>query len=440
MDRQQKYIENLQKMIRIETVSDAKCGSPKENFDRFHELLWEMFPHIKGVCKLKEFNGSLLLRWKGSDSSQLPVLFMNHHDVVPAAPEGWKYPPFSAEIDEGRIWGRGTLDDKGGLWAMFQAADELAEAGFVPSRDLYLETACNEETMGAGADEISSWLRANGIRFEMVFDEGGDIIREPMAGARGTFAMIGVGEKSVANLRFIARSEGGHASTPGKNTPLVRLGKFMAYVDSHQVFDIRLAPAVAEMLVRMAPYMGKTGKLTEKADKLKGPVGILLSKLGPTTGSMVSTTIAFTQIGGGTAVNVIPREAWVVGDMRCSHHQGMEDSIKAITKVAEKFGLETEVFESSVESGMADYTGKAFKLVEEAVAATIPGVDACCPYLMTGGSDSRYFARVCDQCIRFLPFTIDAEQMDTIHGINESVDLSTLVPAVEYYKYMMQHV
>ena len=89
---------------------------------------------------------------------------------------------------------------------------------------------------------------------------------------------------------------------------------------------------------------------------------------------------------------------------------------------------------------MADYTGKAFKLVEEAVAATIPGVDACCPYLMTGGSDSRYFARVCDQCIRFLPFTIDSEQMDTIHGINESVDLSTLVPAVEYYKYMMQHV
>ncbi len=440
MDRQQKYIENLQKMIRIETVSDAKCGSPKENFDRFHELLWEMFPHIKGVCKLKEFNGSLLLRWKGSDSSQLPVLFMNHHDVVPAAPEGWKYPPFSAEIAEGRIWGRGTLDDKGGLWAMFQAADELAEAGFVPSRDIYFETACNEETMGAGADEISSWLRDNGIRFEMVFDEGGDIVHEPIAGARGTFAMIGVGEKSVANLRFTARSEGGHASTPGKNTPLVRLGKFMAYVDSHQVFDIRLAPAAAEMLVRMAPYMGKTGKLIEKADKLKGPVGILLSKLGPTTRSMVSTTIAFTQIGGGTAVNVIPREAWVVGDMRCSHHQGMADSIKAITKVAEKFGLETEVFESSVESGMADYTGKAFKLVEEAVAATIPGVDACCPYLMTGGSDSRYFARVCDQCIRFLPFTIDAEQMDTIHGINEAVDLSTLVPAVEYYKYMMQHV
>lgn len=440
MDRQQKYIENLQKMVRIETVSDTKCGSPKENFDRFHELMWEMFPHIKGACKLKEFNGSLLMRWKGSDSSQLPVLFMNHHDVVPADPEGWKYPPFSAEIAEGRIWGRGTLDDKGGLWAMFQAADELAEAGFVPSRDIYFETACNEETLGAGADEISSWLRDNGIRFEMVFDEGGDIVREPIAGARGTFAMVGVGEKSVANLRFTARSEGGHASTPEKNTPLVRLGKFMAYVDSHQIFDVKLAPAVAEMLVRMAPYMGTVGKLTEKTDKLKGPVGVLMSKLGPTTKAMVSTTIAFTLIGGGSAVNVIPREAWVVGDMRCSHHQGLAGSIEAITKVAEKFGLETEVYESSVESGMADYQGKAFKLVEEAVSATIPGVDACCPYLMTGASDSRYFARVCDQCIRFLPFTIDSEQMGTIHGINESVDITTLIPAVEFYKYMLQHV
>ena len=78
--------------------------------------------------------------------------------------------------------------------------------------------------------------------------------------------------------------------------------------------------------------------------------------------------------------------------------------------------------------------------VPEAVAAVLPEVDACVPYLMTGGSDSRYFGRVCDQCIRFLPFTIDAEQLDSIHGINEYVSTDTLVPAVDFYRFMYQHV
>ena len=439
-DRQNRYIENLQRMIRLETVSDPSCASSPENFRQFRELLRELFPHIFGACEVREFNGSLLMKWKGTDSNSLPVMFMNHHDVVPAKPEGWKYPPFSGEVAEDRIWGRGTLDDKGGLWAMFQAADELAEEGYVPARDIYFETACNEETFGAGAQEISAWLYDNGIRFEMLFDEGGDIVIEPMKGVKATVAMIGVGEKSVVDLKFTARSDGGHASTPGKNTPLVRLGKFMAYVEKHGVFDVELTPAVMRMLMSMAPYMGSTGKILGKADKLKKILEKLIPSFGATANALITTTIAFTQAKGGNAVNAIPREAWVVGDMRCSHHQGVQASIDAITRAAAKFGLETEVIEKSVESRLADHTGPAYKLVEEAVMATVPGVDTCAPYIMTGGSDSRFFDKTCDQCIRFLPFIITAEQMDSIHGINECVDISTLVPAVDYYRYMMLHV
>lgn len=439
-DRQNRYIENLQRMIRLETVSDPSCASSPENFRQFRELLKELFPHIFGACEVREFNGSLLMKWKGTDSSSLPVMFMNHHDVVPAKTEGWKYPPFSGEACEDRIWGRGTLDDKGGLWAMFQAADELAEEGYVPTRDIYFETACNEETTGDGAQEIATWLYDNGIRFEMLFDEGGDIVIEPLKGVKATMAMIGVGEKSVVNLKFTARSDGGHASTPGKNTPLVRLGKFMAYVEKRGVFDVELTPAVMRMLMSMAPYMGSTGKILGKADKLRKILEKLIPSFGAAANALITTTIAFTQAGGGDAVNAIPREAWVVGDMRCSHHQGMQASIDAITKAAAKFGLETEVIEKSVESRLADHTGPAYKLVEEAVMATVPGVDTCAPYIMTGGSDSRFFDKVCDQCIRFLPFIITAEQMDSIHGINECVDISTLVPAVDYYRYMMLHV
>ena len=251
--------------------------------------------------------------------------------------------------------------------------------------------------------------------------------------------MIGVGEKSVVNMKFTARSTGGHASTPEKNTPIARLAKFIAYVERHQVFDVELAPALAEMLKIIAPHMGRAGKLMEKADKYRKQLGRLMPVLGSATGAMVSTTIAFTMTGGGEAVNVIPSEAWVVGDMRCSHHQGQDDSIRAISKIAKKFGVEVEIVQKEPESRLADFRGEAFRLVKQAVTNTVPGVDACAPYIMTGGSDARFFDIVCDQCIRFLPFTIDREQLDSIHGINECVSIDTLVPAVDYYKYMYQH-
>ena len=438
--RQEKYIENFRKIIMQQTVSDTDCGNGPEDFARFRELTWELFPDIRKACEYREFDGAMLLKWKGSDQSKRPVLFMNHYDVVPAKAEDWKYPPFSAEIADGKIWGRGTLDDKGGYWAMLQAADDLAAAGFTPARDIYFEMDCNEETFGTGARAVAAWLQEQGIRFDMVLDEGGDIVREPISSAKGTFAMIGVGEKSVVNLKFTARSSGGHASTPEKNTPLVRLGKFMAYVDRHQVFDVKLPDAIAEMLKVMAPYSDKLGKITGKADKLSKPLGMIMPLMGASTGALVATTIAFTLIGGGEAVNVIPGEAWVIGDMRCSHHQGQESSIKAITKVAKKFGLETEVIQYEPESKLADFKGEAVRLVSEAVMATVPGVDACAPYIMTGGSDARFFDDLSDQCIRFLPFTIEAEQLESIHGINECVAIDSLVPAVDYYAYMYKHV
>lgn len=438
--RQERYIDNFRKLIMQKTISDPDCGSSPEDFAKFRELTWELFPAIRKACEYREFDGAMLLRWKGSDSSRTPVLFMNHYDVVPAKAEDWKYPPFAAEIADGKIWGRGTLDDKGGFWAMLQAADELAAEGFVPARDIWFEMDCNEETFGTGARAVAAWLKDQGISFDMVYDEGGDIVREPISIAKGTFAMIGVGEKSVVNLKFTARSSGGHASTPEKDTPLVRLGKFMAYVDNHRVFDVKLPPAIAEMLMVMAPYSDKVGKLTGKADKLSKPLGFLMPKLGATTGAMAATTIAFTLIGGGEAVNVIPGEAWVVGDMRCSHHQGQESSIKAITKIAKKFGLETEVLQREPESRLADHKGEAFRLAAEAVMASVPGVDACAPYIMTGGSDARFFDDLSDQCIRFLPFTIDAEQMESIHGINECASVDALIPAVDYYRYMYKHV
>ncbi len=435
--RSEKYAAELAELIRAETVSET--GRKNEaKFNAFHEKMLNMFPSLFAAGETENFDGSLLIRWRGKSDKE-PLLLMSHHDVVEAQGE-WTHPPFAGEIADGRLWGRGTVDTKCSLWAMLRAADELAAEGFVPERDVYFESACNEETDGSGADAITKALSDRGIKFFMTLDEGGMMMYDPIGGADGVFAMVGVGEKGCADLKFIARSDGGHASTPGKNTPLVRLGKFMAAAERSKIFDVKLPPVVAEMLRRMAPYMKEPLRSVFKnADKLKPLLCKAMPLVSETAGAMLKTTLAFTMSGGSEGANVLPMEAYVVGNMRFSHHQGGRDSIEKITRLAKKFGVETQVLDAGFESPVSDYKSDAFKLVERAVAEVFPGTVPV-PYIMTGASDSRYFSRVCDNCIRFAPFTIDEQQLDSIHAADENIGLDTLAPAVDFYKYIIKEV
>ena len=433
--RKNEYAARLSRLIQAETIS-SHGDTDLSKFYKFHELLRQEFPSIFAVCELEDFSGSILLCWKGKDSEMLPILFMNHHDVVEASGE-WTHPAFSGEIADGKVWGRGTLDTKGGLWGMLQAADELAREGFVPARDVYFMSTCCEETTGAGADTISKALLERGIRFAMILDEGGMIVEEPIGGAKGRYAMIGVGEKGYADLKFTARSNGGHASTPGKNTPLVRLGKFMAAAEKKCVFKTWMSPTVSATLSSLSKSMSGPLKFILGHPKFFSP---LLCKVMPSisgaAGAILRTTLAFTMAKGSDGCNVLPQEAYVIGNMRYSHHQGGKGSIEAITALAKKFDIEVEVIHPGFDSPLSDHNSTAFKLVEKAVGASYTDV-LTSPYVMNAASDSRYMSRVCDNCLRFAPFSISAKQLASVHGIDECVDVDTLVPAVDFYRYVI---
>lgn len=435
-DRVLAYAESLSGLIRLETVSGPDTsGDPK--FHAFRELLKKTFPLLFARARYTEFRDGFVLCWVGQDPSSRPLLFMNHHDVVEANGV-WQSPPFSGEISGGRIRGRGVLDDKGGLWAMLQAAEELIRADFVPPCDIWFSSSSTEESTGRGGEEIARWFEQQGIRFRLCLDEGGFILREPMKGANGLFAMIGVGEKGCADLKFIARSRGGHASTPPRNTPLVRLGRFMAEADRQRVFDVHLSPAVCGMLKRFAPYMaGRQADLMARPEQFRHLLIPALLRISPATSALLHTTVAFTMAGGSDGTNVLPAEAWVIANMRYSHHQGQEKSIDAIRRLAEKYDLETEVLDPGFPSGITDYTQEGFAMVQRAVEAVFPGVVPV-PYLLNGASDARFFDRISDHTLRFLPFRIDSEQLASIHGADESLDLDTLPPAVSFYKALMQ--
>ena len=436
-ERTERYARGLAELIRCETVS-REDQKDKDKFYIFQDLLRQQFPSLFGCCRQEDFDGSLLLCWKGSGGEN-PVMLMNHHDVV-EAPGSWTYPPFSGTVAQGKLWGRGTLDTKGGLWAMLQAAEELAASGFVPGRDIYFVSACTEETDGSGARQISEELERRGLRFDLVLDEGGMILDQPIGGADGTFAMIGLGEKGCADLKFIARSSGGHASTPGKNTPLVRLGKFMAEAERADLFEADMHPVILEMFRRISATMQQPLKfILGHPERFRRWLLKLMPEVSSTAGAMLKTTLAFTMAKGSGGSNVLPQEAWVIGNMRYSHHQGGEASIGAVRKLAEKYDIETVVLDPGFPSAMSDYRSEGFRLVEKAVAAVFPGVIPA-PYLMTGASDSRFMGRLCDTCIRFAPIHATDAQMNGIHGIDENIDLSALAPAVDFYKYILTEV
>ena len=212
----------------------------------------------------------------------------------------------------------------------------------------------------------------------------------------------------------------------------------MVAVEKANLFQAEISPTIHAMFSCLSTSMSGPMKLILGQSRFFGG---LLKKVMPlvsgTANAMLKTTIAFTMASGSQGTNVLPQEAWVIGNMRYSHHQGGPDSIKVISDLAKQFDIETQVLDPGFPSPLSDHTSDAFRLVERAVTEVFPGVKTS-PYVMTGASDSRFFGRVCDHCLRFTPFLISDQQLDSIHGIDENVDLSALAPAVDFYRYVIK--
>ncbi len=432
------YANGLANLIRYETISEYNHVN-LEKMRGFHEVLKTEFPNVFSHMEVEDYNGSLLLRWPGYNQALDPALFMNHFDVVEATGD-WEHEAFSGEIVDGKIWGRGTLDTKGGLYCMLKAADELIGEGYEPARDIYFESACTEEVEGSGCDYISQLLQDRGIHFYFVLDEGGMVMHDPIGGADGDFAMIGVGEKGCADLKFIARSNGGHASMPGKDTPLVRLGKFMVACEEEKLFPVEMNDVVKELLRRVGPSMGGVvGSVVGKPDFFELILEKVMPSVSAAAGAMLQTTLAFTMAQGSEAYNALPTEAFVTGNMRFSHHQGGEASKEAVRKLAEKYDVEMEIIDPGIESGISSFKCEQFRLIEKAVDIAYPGVTSA-PYVTNTASDARYLDRCSENIYRLAPFFIDDQQLDSIHGINENLDIKCLGPAVDFYRFIMKSI
>lgn len=433
--RAQAYAKLLSRMIQVDTTSRTGVPMP-EKLPEFHALLRELFPLVHEKLERIEIDGNLLYHWKGT-SDAAPIVLMSHQDVVPAEGE-WHHAPFGGEIDNKYVWGRGASDTKCSLMAFFQAVEELLGEGYTPGCDIWLSSSCTEEWSGDGCPKLVAELKRRGVKPFLVCDEGGGIIDTPMAGISGKFAMIGVFEKGIANLKFTARSSGGHASAPPKGTPLARLAAFVEEVETNNPFEKKMLPQVEAMLAKLGEYAPFGYRLLFTNLKLFKPLlQALMPAISSQAGAMLQTTIAFTTASGSDAYNVIPQEASIGANMRFIPHQGMEESLRIITDLAAEYGLETEVICANDYSEPVDIHGDGFTLVERVVEETFPGL-AACPYVMTGATDSRFYQELSDNCIRFAPVVYGPEQLKGMHGLNENLEYSCLPGAVDFYKNLIR--
>lgn len=434
-ERAERYARTLARMVQYETVS-VPGADQREKFLGFHRLLEELFPLVHAKLEKTELDGNLLFFWKGKRSER-PIVLMSHQDVVPAEGD-WSHGPFSGEIEGGKVWGRGSSDTKCSVFAFFRAAEELLAQGYTPPQDVYLSSSCTEEWAGPGCRKLVDELKRRGVKPWLVCDEGGGIITDPIAGIPGNFAMMGVFEKGKADVKFTARSAGGHASAPPAHSPIARLSAFVDRVERRSPFKKAFEPEVKAMFTRLSPYGGFGLRLLFGNIWLFGPLlKLVMPKLSAQAGALLKTTIAFTMQSGSDACNVLPQAASVWANLRFIPHQGMEESLRVIRELAAKYGLETEVLAAGDYTAATDIHGEAWQYATRIVEQSFPGLPAC-PYVMTGATDARFYQAICDNVIRFAPVVYGPEQMKGMHGVNENIEYSCLPGAVDFYKNLIR--
>ena len=433
-----KAVSNLAELIRCKTISYSDHSLEDDaEFEKLIEKLPDLYPNVFEKCEFSRLpDRALLFHWHGKTAAE-PAVMMAHYDVVPVNEEKWDKPAFDAIIEDGVMWGRGTLDTKGTFNGALFAADTLIAQGFVPEHDIYLAFSGGEEVNGMGARNIVELFREKGIVPGIVVDEGGAVVENVFPGVKVPCGLIGIAEKGMMNAQFRTISSGGHASAPKPNMPVDALAEACVEVVGHP-FKMHLTKPVAEMFDTLGRH---STFLYRMIFANLWCFGWVLDLLGKTSGgdmnALLRTTVAFTQMEGSSARNVIPPEAKMVANMRLNPADSVASALEYLKKTVGNDKVEITALESFEPSRISRTDCDGWDRVAAAVGETWPGCIVS-PYLMVQCSDSRHWGVISDRVYRFSAMDLTAEERATIHGNNERVRLDGICKAVEFYIRLMK--
>ena len=426
-------VSNLQQLVQCRTVSyNDHEQEDKAEFRKLKDLLPKLYPHVFAACEYREFpEEAVLLRWPGKTAGD-PAVMMAHYDVVPVDEAKWEKPPFAGILEDGVIWGRGTLDTKVSLASSLYAANVLIAEGFVPEHDVYFAFSGGEEVNGLGAVRIVDYFEEQGITPSMVVDEGGAVVEGVFPGVKASCAMIGIAEKGLINAKYTVSSAGGHASAPPVKTPVTTLAKACRSVIDHP-FKMHLTKPAALMFDTLARHSSFVYKLIFSNLWCFKPVLDMICKgSGGEMNALVRTTTAFTMMEGSSARNVIPTEASLVSNMRLNPCDSVAGAVEYLNKVVADESVKITTLDAFEPSRISTTDCEGWQTLASAVASTWRGC-VVTPYLMVQCSDSRHYGRISDKVFRFSAMDLTKEERTTIHGNNERIRVECLAKASEFY-------
>lgn len=432
-------IERFQELIKIKTIS---YNDPEKIdfavFKQFENTLEQLYPSIHSACE-KTHHGptGLLFHLKGREAGA-PIVLMSHYDVVPVNEELWTVPAFDALIKEDAIWGRGTLDTKGTLFAVMESVEENLDQGFVPKNDIYLSFSGDEEISGDSAPSIVRHLKSLGIEPALVLDEGGAVVEEVFPGLKKPCALIGVGEKGYLDVSISLEGQGGHSSAPPAQTLVTRLAKVLVKLEQNPL-QAHFTPPVSDMFKTLGKESEGIYKFIFKHLNVFAPVlKWYFTKQGGEMNAMIRTTIAPTKMAGSKAFNVMPPVATIGLNLRILGTDKIDDVIAHIKKVSGEPDLIVTVHERREASPDSPSDSTGFKNVKNAIEAVWPNA-VVSPYLMLAGSDSRHFCEVSKNVLRFSAMALSKTERGLIHSNDERITIKGLLEAVDFYKALLKH-
>ncbi len=412
-------VELLQEIIRFDTTNPP--GNERELAEFFKKKFDEEGIENKILDAPDEKRATFWARIPGEEGGK-GLLLLSHLDVVPADKKQWSVDPFSGEIKDGYIYGRGALDIKI-LGAMHAVVMFLLKRNNIKlKKDLIMLSVADEEEGGEAGAKYVLEKYPELTECPVVLGEGGYGTTGILPDNKLLFS-LSTGEKGFVWVKVKTKGQPGHGSMPIKDSAPNRLIEFLHILINHK-FQLKFADSMREFFKGFASHQGGAAKLIMNNVQSLGSIGFIRKKLeeNPKLGAAIQNTISVTMVNLGYKGNVIPEEAEARLDCRVVPGTTVDDFLSELRKLAEPYDVEIEPLisfnpnESPIDTEI--YSVIKNVLSEEGVVML--------PFISPGITDTRYFRMRGSLGYGIVPIIVPVEELNRIHGIDERVSVDNM--------------
>ncbi len=435
--------QRLARGLQHRTISHSLDGPVEaQAFFDLHAQLRADYPLVHAELTRETVSDySLLYTWPGARPELPAIVLLAHQDVVPVeagSEESWEHPPYSGDIDGTYVWGRGALDNKSTLFCIMEAVEGLLSRGFRPERTVLLAFGHDEELGGpTGAIQIAERLAERGVRAEYVLDEGGAVTVDTITMLNDPVAVVGIAEKGSVSIELSVETPGGHSSMPPRQSGIGVLSAAIVRLEENPM-PAGIDGAVAIMLDYLGPQLDFPLKFVMANRWLFDPIIEAVFASERTLDPMQRTTTAATIFNGGVKENVLPSRVKATVNFRILPGDTVDDVYAHVERtVADERVLLAIAREAREPSSISPVDSDAFRAIQRTIQGVFPKA-VVTPYLVVGGTDSRYYSEISSNIYRFGPFRFSGDDRKRIHGTNERIEIASLGQAVSFYSHLIE--